>query len=103
MFEEKDSDSDRVVKFTPMDEDSNLSTASDSLDGMTPMATTTNPTSATPPQQEGQKEGRLLIKRVNVHTTKTTVVMSFYIFVCILTGCQKKPDTFGSYSIEFVG
>lgn len=57
LFEEKDSDSDRVVKFTPMDEDSNLSTASDSLDGMTPMATTNNPTSAAPPQQEGQKEG----------------------------------------------
>jgi len=56
LFEEKDSDSDRVVKFTPMDEDSNLSTASDSLDGMTPLAAATNtPTAA--PTADGHKEG----------------------------------------------
>jgi len=46
------------VKFAPMDEDSNISTASDSMDGMAPLPTTTPSTTATTESlRESQKEG----------------------------------------------
>jgi len=50
LFEDQQ-DSERV-KFAPMDEDSNMSTASDSMDGMAPL-----PTTGEQPPRDPQKEG----------------------------------------------